>query len=108
MSEIVNKFSIQSYANNNRTKLDESLVSLRFMKEIDRFLDYKKISNKELALKLNYSESYISQLMSGIKKINTSFINKFENAFSTKFDVKIYLKNETEYLHKLDEKNNSI
>lgn len=104
MSEVTKRFSIQSYLDNNREKIDESLVSLRVMKEVDRFLDYEKLSNKDLAIKLGYSESYVSQLMSGVKNINVSFINKFEKSFDAKLDFKIYLKNEDIYLHKLDER----
>lgn len=104
MNEVTKRFSIQSYIDNNREKIDESLVSLRVMKEVDRFLDYQKLSNKDLATKLGYSESYVSQLMSGVKNMNVSFINKFEKCFDAKFDFKIYLKNEDVYLYKLDER----
>ena len=106
MSNLEKRFSIQSYIDKNREKIDESLVSLRIMKEVDRFLDYEKLSNKDLANKLGYSESYISQLMSGVKNVNVSLINKLEKNFSTKFDFKIYLKSEEVFLHKLDERIN--
>ena len=104
MNEVAKTFSIQSYIEKNREKLDESLVSLRIMKEVDKFLDYENLSNKELAQQMGYSESYISQLMSGMKSINTSFINKFEKRFRTKFDFKIYLKDDEEILHRLNER----
>lgn len=76
--------SIQSYIEKNREKLDEALVSLRLIKEVDTFLDNNSISNKELAINLGYSQSFISQLMSGVKKINTSFINKFEKTYNVR------------------------
>ena len=104
MSEITTRFSIQSYIDKNREKLDEALVSLRIMKEIDKFLDYKNLSNKDLANGLGYSESYISQLMSGIKKVNTSFISKFEKKYGVRFDFKVYLNNENVFLQRLDER----
>lgn len=80
---------IQSYIDMNREKIDESLVSLRLMKEIDIYLDTHNISNKLLANDLGYSESFISQLMSGVKKINTSFINKFEKKYNVYFNFSI-------------------
>lgn len=86
MNKMANNFSIQSYVGKNRDELDEFLVSLRIMKEIDRFWEYKNLSNEDLATGLGYSESYISQLMSGVKHVNTSFVNKFEKKFSVKFD----------------------
>ncbi|MGA9212356.1 helix-turn-helix domain-containing protein [Kaistella sp.] len=69
--------------------MDESLVSLRFLKEIDDYLEYKNLTNRDLANALGFSESYISQLMTGVKKINISFINKFEKNFNLEFDIKI-------------------
>lgn len=104
MNEVTQRFSIESYVDKNREKIDESLISLRLMKEVDRFLDYEKLSNKDLAIKMGYSESYISQLMSGVKNVNVSFINKFEKCFESKFDFKIYLKKEKVFLHKLEER----
>lgn len=104
MNEVANTFSFQSYIEKNREKLDESLVSLRIMKEVDGFLDYKKLSNKDLSVHLGCSESYISQLMSGVKKVNTSFINKFEKEFSVKFDFKIYLNSDNHKLQRLQER----
>lgn len=104
MKEGTQKFAIQSYIDQNREKIDESLVSLRIMKEIDRFLDYSKLSNKDFASKLGYSESYISQLMSGVKNVNIAFLNKFERQFSIHFDFRIYLKGEEINLDKLEER----
>lgn len=91
MNESIETFKIQSYIDTNREKIDESLVSLRLMKEIDNFTEFNKISNKDLAFGLGYSESYISQLMSGVKKFNASFINKFEKKYEVKVDFKILL-----------------
>jgi len=83
--------SIQSYVDKNRNSIDEALVSLRVMKQIDDFLEYKNVTNRELAKKLDYTESYVSQLMSGVKKVNVSFINKFEKKFNVEIDFKIKL-----------------
>lgn len=92
--------SIQSYIDLNREKIDESLVSLRFMKEIDMFLDTKNISNKSLAKDLGCSESFISQLMSGVKKINTSFINKFERNYNVKIKFSIESDEQYNFIYK--------
>lgn len=92
--------SIQSYIDMNREKIDESLVSLRFMKEIDTFLDAKNISNKSLANNLGCSESFISQLMSGVKKINTSFISKFEKKYNVKIKFSIETNEHYNFIYK--------
>lgn len=89
-TDLVEK-SISSYLANNRTNIDESLVSLRFMKEIDDFLHYNNLNQKDLAKELDVSQAFISQLLSGTKKINVGFINKFEKRFDIEF--KLNLKN---------------
>lgn len=98
MKKLENKFSIQSYIEDNRNSIDESLISLRFMKQIDRFLEDKNITQRDFAYKIGCSESYISQLMSGIKKVNTSFINKFEKKCGVRVDFKLYIKEDNRFL----------
>lgn len=88
---------ISNYLDVNRDKLDETLISLRFMKQVDHFLENQDINQKELAEGLKISPAFISQLMSGTKKINTRFINKFEKTYNVKFKILIE-KNEARYL----------
>lgn len=103
MSEIINNsiLSMQSFLDSNRTKLDESLVSLRLMKEIDDFLDLQNVSQREFATSLGCSEAYVSQLMSGTKKINTSLINKFEKHYDVEVNFKIKSKKSDNFFSEL-------
>lgn len=87
-----------SYIDENRIKIDESLVSLRFMKEVDDFIEFNKISQRRLAEEIGYTEAYISQLMSGVKKVNTSFINKFEKRYEIKVQFKFIPKANCDYI----------
>jgi transcriptional regulator with XRE-family HTH domain len=93
--------SLDSYIEDNRMKIDEALVSLRLMKEIDDFLDDNKISQRDFAGNIGCSEAYISQLMAGTKKFNTSFINKFEKNYKLKIDFKIKTKSEYAVVSKM-------
>lgn len=103
MSKAINNpfISMQSYIDSNRTKLDESLVSLRLMKEIDDFLEINNVNQRDFASCLGYSEAYISQLMSGTKKFNTSFINKLEKKYNLEVNFKINCKKESNYFSKI-------
>jgi plasmid maintenance system antidote protein VapI len=92
---------MQSYIDSNRSKLDESLVSLRLMKEIDDFLEINNVNQRDFASCLGYSEAYISQLMSGTKKFNTSFINKLEKKYDLEVQFKINCRKESNYFSKL-------
>ncbi len=96
----IKKNSLNSYIDNNRVKIDEALVSLRLMKEIDDFLEINDIKHRDFAVKMGYSEAFISQLMSGTKKFNTSFINRIEKTFDLKVDFKIKTKNDIEFISK--------
>lgn len=101
MKNIINStHKINSYIDNNRTKIDEALVSLRLMKEVDDFLELNNVNQRDFALNLGYSEAFISQLMSGTKKINTSFINKFEKVYNLKINFQLEVKKDTNFITK--------
>lgn len=87
------KNSISTYAQSNREKLDIALLSLRIIKQIDLYMEDNNVSQKQLSEKLEVSEAFISQLMSGSKKINVQFLNKFEKCYNVEFDFKLKDKN---------------
>jgi len=91
--KIFEQNSLNSYVDNNREKIDAALVSLRIVKQIDNFLDYNELNQKDLANKLEVSEAFVSQLMSGSKKINVQILNKFEKKFNVEFEFKLRSKN---------------
>ena len=93
--------SLNSYIEDNRTKIDEALVSLRLMKEVDDFLDVNNISQRDFASNIGYSEAFISQLMSGTKKFSASFINRLEKNYRLKVDFKIRTKNDSDFVTKI-------
>ncbi|MFZ2283070.1 MAG: helix-turn-helix transcriptional regulator [Lutibacter sp.] len=97
---------LTSYIEENRVKIDEALVSLRLMKEVDDFLDVNYISQRDFAKNIGYSEAFVSQLMSGTKKFNASFINRFEKIYDLKIDFKIKTKKESDFISKMS--NSSI
>lgn len=100
MKEVISS-SLNSYIEKNRTKIDESLVSLRLMKEVDDFLDINNINQRDFAKSVGYSEAFVSQLMSGTKKFNTSFINKLEKVYDVKIDFKIKSKESSNFISKI-------
>ncbi|ELR68435.1 hypothetical protein C900_00403 [Fulvivirga imtechensis AK7] len=97
-------FSINKYVVENRNELDESLVSLRLMKVVDDFLINNGITHREFAKNLKCSESYISQIMSGSKKFNVAFINKFEK----QYNIEIGFVLQDENAKRLREENDEI
>lgn len=91
--KIFEQNSLNSYVDSNREKIDAAMVSLRIIKQIDNFLDYNELNQKDLANKLEVSEAFVSQLMSGSKKINVQILNKFEKKFNVEFEFKLRSKN---------------
>ncbi len=65
------------------------MVQLRFMSEIEKEIEERKISYKELADKIGTSASYITQLFKGTKKLNLDTIAKFQIALNKTFSVKL-------------------
>ena len=103
MSEVTklsNNF-LDSYITENRGKIDESLVSLRFMKEVDDFLDINNISQRDFANGIKYSEAFVSQLMSGVKNFNASFINRLEKKYDLKVEFKIKSRTTSNFISKI-------
>ena len=103
MKDLINNSSksLNSYIEDNRNKIDEALVSLRLMKEVDDFLEINNISQRDFADNVGYSEAFISQLMSGTKKFNTSFINRFEKNYNIKIDFKITADEKSNFISKI-------
>lgn len=84
---IINQLT--KHIDSNRNKIETALVSLRFVKEIDVFLYNNNLTQKEFADKMNVSGSYISQLMTGTKRINMEFIKNFEKYFNIEFKISL-------------------
>lgn len=85
--KVNNEFT--DFLDKNRDKLETSLVSLRFMKEIDDFIYFNDLTQRNFAAKMNVSEAYVSQLMSGVKRLNMGFLKNFEKSFNVEMKVKI-------------------
>ncbi len=89
--EIIQSYSneINSLIEKHRVDINESLVSLRFLKELDFFMEEQNLAKKDLAEDLGVSRAFVSQLMSGTKKINVGFINRLEKKYNIEFKVNI-------------------
>lgn len=67
---------------------ESKMVMYRFLSEIERISDEKKLNRKELASLIGTSASYITQLFRGNKLINMETIAKFQKAFDIVFEIK--------------------
>jgi len=68
---------------------DAQMISYKILSEIEKLCDERKIKKKDLAELVGTSKSYITQLFSGVKSINTNIMAKFENALDVKFEIRL-------------------
>lgn len=62
-------------------------MSARFLSEIERLCDERKLLKKNLAKELGVSASYITQLFRGDKLLNFTFLSKLELYFKISFSI---------------------
>lgn len=86
---VKNEYSLESYMRENHKEIEDSMISIRLMKQVDDFISDHDIKKSSLAERLGVSKSYITQLMTGVKKFNVSFIQKFESSYNVEIDFKI-------------------
>ena len=63
------------------------MIMYRLLSEVQRLMEEKNISKKELASKIGTSSSYITQLFRGNKIINLATIAKMQDALNFKFEI---------------------
>jgi len=72
-----------------KTRLEEELLHLKFITSIEEIMDQKEVNRTELAILLNSSKSYVSQLFSGYKMINIRTLSKIQKAFNVTFRIQV-------------------
>lgn len=63
------------------------LVSVRFLSEVERICDKRKINRKELAKMVGTSQSYLTQLFRLDKMLNMKMIARIEIALDISFGI---------------------
>lgn len=74
---------------------DAQMISYRILSEIEKVCEERKIKKKDLAEMVGTSKSYITQLFTGAKSINTQIMAKFEDALDITFEVRLKLNEES-------------
>jgi len=69
----------------DRIEINASFIQLDILDEIKQLMKERNLSRKELASKMNKSNSFVSQLFSGDKALNLKMIAQFQEIFNTKF-----------------------
>jgi transcriptional regulator with XRE-family HTH domain len=92
-SEYKNLFS---FANDEERIIHNSqMISYRILSEVENLCLEKKIKKKELADLMGTSKSYITQLFTGKKSINTYTMAKFEDILNMHFEIRVKLDEES-------------
>ena len=64
------------------------MIMYRFLSEVERISEEKKLNRKQLAALIGTSASYITQLFRGNKLVNMETIAKFQLLFDVTFEIK--------------------
>lgn len=76
---------ILSLSDQERIELERDLLQFAFVKQIHNHMHDKK--KKDLATEIGVSNSFISQIFSGDKKINIDLLTKFQRVLDFKFVI---------------------
>lgn len=69
--------------------IDASVISGRFVYEIDQLRQKQGLNKKEFAEKLGVTASYLTQVFRGDKQINTKLLAKVERALDVRVEAHI-------------------
>ena len=72
----------------NEVKHLSQMLMYRFLSEIEKITDERKIVRKELAKQIGVSASYLTQLYRGVKPLNIETLAKIELVLDFRFDIK--------------------
>ena len=74
-------------SSNQKAKLEEELLSLKFIATIEELLEQNDVNRSDLANILDTSKSYVSQVFSGDKMINIRILAKIQRALNVSFKL---------------------
>lgn len=88
--KIANEFeSLFTFENKNEEiEHEKTILSLKFLNEIQTFIDAESLTKKDIAQKLETSASYITQLFKGDRLVNMEILAKFQDCLNFTFDIK--------------------
>ena len=72
-----------------KLNFQKEILSLKFIKVIENYLNQNRIKRKEFAKLTGYSTSYVSQVFNANKYVNMDFLVKAQNALELPFDIKL-------------------
>jgi transcriptional regulator with XRE-family HTH domain len=73
---------------------EAKMIMFRFLNELEKMNSEKPIKKKDLAIALNTSASFITQLYRGDKLINLLTLAKIQDAYNITFEIKAKLNTE--------------
>ncbi|MBS1754728.1 MAG: helix-turn-helix transcriptional regulator [Ferruginibacter sp.] len=89
--EIKSLYSSNFFSNkktHSEVKHLAQMLMYRFLSEIEKITDERKIVRKELAKQIGVSASYLTQLYRGVKPLNIETLAKIELVLDFRFDIK--------------------
>jgi ribosome-binding protein aMBF1 (putative translation factor) len=71
------------------------MLMFRFLSEVERVAEERKLKKKDIAKMIGTSPSYVTQLFRGDKLINMETLAKFEKELDIEFEIRIRQKDQS-------------
>jgi len=90
-TKLKNDFRKALQFDNQKDKIehDSKILMFKFLSIVEREMELRNMSKKELAQQLDTSPSYVTQLFRGTKTINLIKLVQLQNLFSIEFDIQL-------------------
>ncbi len=82
------KKSLDFKSKEDKTEHDSKVLMFKFLSIIEIEMENRGMNKKELAVLLNTSPSYVTQLFRGTKTINLVKLAQLQELFEIEFDIK--------------------
>jgi len=90
-TKLKNEFNKALQFKNHEDKVehDSKILMFKFLSIVEQEMEFRNMTKKDLAVKLNTSPSYITQLFRGTKTINLLKLAQLQNLFNIEFEIKL-------------------
>lgn len=90
-TKLKNEFykALQFKNTEDKVEHDSKILMFKFLSIVAHEMEIRKMTKKDLALKLNTSPSYVTQLFRGTKTINLLKLAQLQNLFDIEFDIQL-------------------
>ncbi len=89
------KEALRFKSEEDKVEHDSKILMFKFLAIVQEQMELRNMTKKDLALELNTSPSYITQLFRGSKTINLLKLAQIQNLFDIEFEIQLTEKSQS-------------